>query len=156
MAGGSTVVSCGNAVRCLEDELADMGITLDQEFRELETEMGVSTIADKLLSEGSERILWASQELGYKMERMPKFIAPDECSKCGQCVLGCAKGAKWTALDYLDEAIQNGAEIAYNTQVRRVLIENGKAKRSRPSGHTAKPKSWPTSSSSPPADWAHP
>ena len=32
MAGGSTVVSCGNGVRCLEKELADLGITLKEEL----------------------------------------------------------------------------------------------------------------------------
>ncbi len=128
MAGGSTVVSAGNATRCLEEELADFGITLDEEFAEAEREMGVCPVAEGLLSEGSERIMWASKELGYKMELMPKFIDPVRCQKCGLCPLGCAKGAKWTALDYLEEAGQNGADILYNTTVEQVLRENGRAK----------------------------
>ena len=107
MAGGSTVVSCGNGVRCLEKELADLGISLEEEFREAEAEMNIAPIDKKLLSEGSKRIMQASNELGYKMELMPKFIDYKKCSKCGQCALGCARGAKWTALDYLKEAKQN-------------------------------------------------
>lgn len=128
MAGGSTVVSCGNATRCLEEELANFGITLDEEFAEVEREMNVSLIAEGLLSEGSERIMWASKELGYRMELMPKFIDPVRCQKCGQCPLGCANGAKWTALDYLEEARQNGANIIYGTRIQQVLVENGKVK----------------------------
>jgi len=42
--------------------------------------------------------------------------------------LGCKHNAKWTALDFLDEAKRNGAEIAYNTRVQKVIVENGKVK----------------------------
>ncbi len=128
MAGGSTVVSCGNATRCLVEELADLGITLDEEFAEAEREMHVSPIDERLLSEGSEKIRWAAKELGYSMELMPKFVDPAKCTKCGQCALGCASGAKWTALDYLEEAKQNGADILYDTTVEQVLVQNGKAR----------------------------
>ncbi|MBC7235291.1 MAG: GMC family oxidoreductase [Chloroflexi bacterium] len=128
MAGGTTVVSCGNGVPCLEQELADLGITLGDEFAEAQKEMNIAPIAEGLLSEGSQRIIWASKELGYNMERMPKFIDPVRCQKCGQCSLGCANNAKWTALDYLEEAVKNGAHVVYNTTVGRVLVENGKAK----------------------------
>ena len=128
MAGGSTVVSCGNGVRCLEKELADLGISLEEEFREAEAEMNIAPIDKKLLSEGSKRIMQASNELGYKMELMPKFIDYKKCSKCGQCVLGCARGAKWTALDYLKEAKQNKVEILYDTDIEKVIIKDGKVK----------------------------
>ncbi len=128
MAGGSTVVSCGNATRCLEEELADFAIVLDDEFAEAEQEMHVATLAEGLLSEGSERIMEAAQGLGYNMELMPKFLDPIRCQKCGQCVFGCASDAKWTALDYLDEAEENGADILYEIDVQQVLIENGRAK----------------------------
>jgi choline dehydrogenase-like flavoprotein len=128
MAGGSTVVSCGNATRCLEQELAEFGIALDEELAEVEKEVKSSRIPEGLLSEGSERILWAAKELGYQMELMPKFIEPVRCQKCGQCTRGCANGAKWTALDYLEEAKQNGVDIVYNTSVQQVVVENGRAR----------------------------
>ena len=128
MAGGSTIVACGNGVRCLEKELAERGIALDGEFTEMERDMGIASIDERLLSEGAKRIVWASRELGYKMERMPKCIDPAKCGKCGNCVLGCVKGAKWTALDYLNEASQQGAEVLYESRVQEVLVENGKAR----------------------------
>jgi len=127
MAGGSTIVSCGNATRCLEAELSDFGITLDREFAEAEAEMGAAPIDEGLLSDGSRRIAEAAHALGYEMEPMPKFIDPVQCKKCGQCVMGCPSGAKWAATRYLDEAIAGEADIVYETSVERVLVENGKA-----------------------------
>lgn len=127
MAGGSTVVSCGNAWRCLQDELADLGIDLEEDFKEAEAEMHVCPLDGRLLSEGSERIMWASRELGYRMERMPKLIDPEKCRKCGQCTMGCTQAAKWTARAYLDEAQRNGADIAYETRAQRVVVKNGTA-----------------------------
>ncbi len=142
MAGGSTIVSAGNATRCLEEELSEFGVTLDEEFAEAEKEMGVSTIDEELLSECSQRIRWASEELGYRMELMSKFIDSSKCKKCALCALGCAQGAKWTAFDYLEEAKHNGVEILYNTKVTEVISERGKVRSVRtvgPKGQTTIP-----------------
>lgn len=128
MAGGTTVVSCGNGVRCLEEELAGFGINLDAEFAEAESEMRIAPYDVRRLSKGSKRILEASTELGYRMEPMPKFINPAKCRRCGGCSMGCQYHAKWTALDFLDEATKNGAEIAHNTRVQKVKVENGRVR----------------------------
>jgi choline dehydrogenase-like flavoprotein len=134
MAGGSTMVSCGNGVRCLEKELLALGVNIEAELNETESELNVAPIAEKLLSDGSREIMRASKELGYTMELMPKFINPKACRKCGQCVLGCLHNAKWTALEYLKEAEANGAEVMYNTRCLSVITENGKVKGIRAQG----------------------
>ncbi|KPJ58088.1 MAG: hypothetical protein AMJ42_03950 [Deltaproteobacteria bacterium DG_8] len=126
MAGGSTVVSCANGVRCLEKELANFGIDLEEEFIEAEKEMEISSSIG-LLSEGSEAIMEASEKLGYKMELMPKFIDSKHCRKCGGCVMGCSCDAKWSALRYLEEAQQRGADVLYRATVESVILNNGKA-----------------------------
>jgi choline dehydrogenase-like flavoprotein len=128
MAGGSTVVAMGNAVRCLEEELASFGIDLKEEFVEAEREMNVAPIADGLLSEGSQKIRWAAHELGYRMDPMPKVIDPVRCQKCGGCARGCVHQAKWTALDYLEEAGQDGADVVYNTEIQEVTIDGRKVR----------------------------
>jgi len=128
MAGGSTVVSCGNGVRCLEKELSELGINLEAELSEAESELHVAPIAERLLSDGSREIMRASRELGYTMELMPKFISQKGCRKCGQCVLGCPNNAKWTALDYLEEAEAGSAQIMYGTRCISVDMENGRVK----------------------------
>lgn len=128
MAGGSTVVSCGNGIRCLEKELAELGVDLSAELDEAEKELGVATIDERLLSEGSNALRDAAASLGYRMDPMPKFIDPVRCAKCGRCTLGCVHGGKWTALEYIDEAETQGAVTMYGARVERVLITNGKAR----------------------------
>jgi choline dehydrogenase-like flavoprotein len=128
MAGGSTIVSAGCGVRSLQKELSSLGVTLDEEYTEAEKEMGVSPLDTKLMSEGCEKIMWAANELGYKMEPMPKFVDTGKCKKCGMCICGCARGAKWTALNYLQEANQAGVEVLYETTIEKVVTQNGKAK----------------------------
>ena len=42
MAGGTTIVSCGNGVPCLADELAALGADVSAELSEVSAEMGVA------------------------------------------------------------------------------------------------------------------
>jgi choline dehydrogenase-like flavoprotein len=134
MAGGSTVVSCGNGTRCLEAEFAELGIDLEREFTEAESDMQIVPMPVSLRCEGSEAILTACRALGYEMSPMPKFIDAEKCRQCGQCVFGCPREAKWTALNYLDQAERNGAKVFYNTSVDRVLVSDGTATGVRAAG----------------------
>ncbi|MDZ7844904.1 MAG: FAD-dependent oxidoreductase [Anaerolineales bacterium] len=134
MAGGSTVVSCGNGIRCLESELAEYGILLEQEFEEAEREMQIVDYNPRRLSQGSKKILEVSRELGYTMDPMPKFIDPTKCRRCGDCAMGCKYDAKWTALNYLSESQEYGAEVMCETRVNKVLRNNGRATGVRVSG----------------------
>jgi choline dehydrogenase-like flavoprotein len=128
MAGGSTVVSCGNGVRCLEKELEEFGIELDDEFIQTEEELCIEPFPKESLSKGSKAILKASRTLGYPMESMPKFVNANACTKCGRCFAGCSNKAKWTALSYLEIAEANGADIKYGHLVREIMIRDGKTR----------------------------
>jgi choline dehydrogenase-like flavoprotein len=125
--GGTTLASAGNGVRVLEDELAALGIDLREEMAETEAELGVRPLPDSHVGEGTRRIMAAADHLGFAVKRMPKFIDPARCVPCGKCTAGCPTGAKWTALDYLRAAEQNGAKILANTPVETVLIKDGTA-----------------------------
>jgi choline dehydrogenase-like flavoprotein len=59
---------------------------------------------------------------------MPKFIDARRCDRCARCVLGCRRGAKWTTLGYLDEAVSHGAETLYGATVHEVVVEDGRAR----------------------------
>ena len=128
MAGGTTVVCCGNAMRCLEDELGSLNIKLEKEFAEAEEEMRIASMPEHLLSEASKKTIWASEALGLIFKPMPKFLDASQCSNCGQCIAGCQKYARWTARDYLDQAGEHGANIVYNTTAQQVILQNGKSK----------------------------
>ncbi len=127
MAGGSTVVATGNQVPALSDELEEHGITLEDELQEAAEEMGVAPIDEALLGEASLRIRQAARDLGYRMEPMPKAIDARRCGRCAMCTAGCPQDAKWTALEYVREAVEHGAEFRYGTQVQKVLTNAGRA-----------------------------
>ncbi len=126
MAGGASIVSCGNGVRCLEKELALLGVDIINELGEAEKELRVAPLAERLLSDGSREIRKAAAELGYSMEFMPKFIDAKACRKCGQCTLGCVHQAKWTSLEYLKEATAGGAQVWYGTRCLSVNSSGGR------------------------------
>ncbi len=128
MAGGSAFVSTGNMVRCLEKEFGDLGIELRDEYIEAEKEIRVEPLSEKLISDGSKTLAKAANELGYNMHAMMKTIDEDKCVRCGLCTLGCKAGAKWTPLEYLEEALENGVEVMFNTTVEKIIVENGKTK----------------------------
>ncbi len=127
MAGGTTVVSCGSGIRVLEEELGNLGIRLSREFEETEKELGIKPLPKELIGPGSRLILNAANDLGLEMEPMPKFINPGLCTSCGKCVLGCRTGAKWSSLLFLERARQYGAKIITKTNVRSIVLHNGKA-----------------------------
>ena len=128
MEGGSTGVSCGNSVRCLEKELAEFGINLEEEYKEAEEETNTIPYDIRRLSSGSKRFMEVSSELGYTFEAVPKFIDPKKCRRCGKCVYGCQYDAKWTASKYLNSAINKGTDVLYNSVAESVIITNGTAR----------------------------
>ncbi|MGH2805956.1 MAG: FAD-dependent oxidoreductase [Actinomycetota bacterium] len=78
---------------------------------------------DELLEEGLKR-------LGWHVDAMPRAVrgcAQDE--RCGFCPYGCRIGAKQsTTRTYLEDAAARGARMIVGADVRRVTIEDGRAK----------------------------
>ncbi len=126
MAGGASVVSFSNLKRCMQGVFEKKGLDLHEEFQEAERDLGIITLPEKLMSEGSLKIMEAAQALGYKMVPMTKAIDPDKCQRCGQCILGCVHGAKWSSLNFLREAQNKGADVVFRTQVEKAIVQDGK------------------------------
>lgn len=71
--GGSTVVSCGNSTPSLEEELADLGIDLEEEIAEMEEETKISPTDERLLLEGSRKIWEAAGDPVGRVLQMSQF-----------------------------------------------------------------------------------
>ena len=123
--GGTTLVTAGNAVRTCQEEFKEMGIDLSPEFQETEEELNVGTLPDTHFGEGTLKIMEAASSLSLTMEKMPKFIDPSKCIPCGKCAFGCPRDAKWSALNYLDEALKHGLQIVENAPVTRIISTDG-------------------------------
>jgi choline dehydrogenase-like flavoprotein len=127
MAGGTTVASCGNGVRSLEEELLKLNIDIRSELDETEKELGVIPFDLNLMGDGTKKIWEASKQLGFEFEPMPKFIDFSKCISCGNCVLGCLPQAKWTALKYIERAQEFGTKLITNFKLESISISNDKA-----------------------------
>lgn len=124
--GGTTVVSAGNAVKSLENELKEFDIDISSELNETQKELGVHTLNKSHVGEGTEKIIDASKKLNLTHDLMPKFTYEDKCNPCGLCSFGCPNNAKWTAIEYIKEAIQYGANLICENEVINLIVEENK------------------------------
>ena len=126
--GGSTLVAAGNAVRVLEDTLKDYGVDITDDLDAIERELNVRELPDTHIGRGTALIMDAAESLGLKIRRMPKFIRPEKCRPCGKCSFGCPRSAKWSAREFMDEAIEHGAVLVKETEARDLILEGGKVR----------------------------
>jgi choline dehydrogenase-like flavoprotein len=74
----------------------------------------------------SDVLIRGGAALDYPVEVLPRNV--HKCGDCGFCGFGCRFGAKQGTLrTYLQDAYTQGARIAVQTRVERVLIKNGRA-----------------------------
>jgi choline dehydrogenase-like flavoprotein len=125
--GGSTIMYCGAAMEPPQWFNTKYGIELDSYSDETIEELNLKPLPDDMLGSAGNRILEASNELGYKFEKLKKFIDPDKCkSRCGgTCMLGCPHGAKWTSREYVQDMLDAGGELMTKTDVSEVTHSDG-------------------------------
>lgn len=123
--GGTSLVTCNNAVEPSDDEIDRWGIDIRGALLEAKQEYGVSTKGFPI-GKASRKIMDAANSLGYDMHIMPKFGAQSKCRACGACVTGCKYEAKLTALDFLNGAKRDNITIVSNFSVEKVMSSSGK------------------------------
>lgn len=126
--GGATIVSMSNMVRALDEELHEWGIDLTDEYEYVEDLVGVHDLDDSHIGRGSQLFLDAGRELGLTTLKMPKAIREEDCLQCGRCAFGCPADAKFSGKDFVDEAVEAGADLITEAEVIEVMSENGKVK----------------------------
>ncbi|MBM4248934.1 MAG: FAD-dependent oxidoreductase [Euryarchaeota archaeon] len=126
-AGGCTVLSCGNLVRA-DNGLKDMGVDLAPEFEELERLIGVTTVPRPRWRPLSAAMFDAAAKMDLSPAPTPKAVDLSGCVSCGLCELGCARGARWDSRRFLGDALRAGATVRYGTPVRKVVVEDGRAR----------------------------
>ncbi|MDO5848285.1 MAG: GMC family oxidoreductase N-terminal domain-containing protein [Methanobrevibacter sp.] len=122
--GGSTIVSMANMVRALDNELNDYGIDLTDEYDYVEKLINVHEMDDSHIGDGTRLFLDAAGELGLNVSKMPKAVYEEKCVQCGMCALGCPVDGKWTSKSFVDDAIENGAQLITGAENIGILTEN--------------------------------
>jgi choline dehydrogenase-like flavoprotein len=125
--GGSSVIYCGVAYTPPAWLKERHGIDLAPYVDEVTKELELAPLPDHLVGAGAQRIQAAAREEGLDWKPLLHFIRPHECDlSCPKCMIGCAKGAKWTARDYVEEALANGARLKTEACVERVQTSRGR------------------------------
>ena len=123
--GGTSTVASANVVRSLENELYSLGVDIETEYKEIEKELNVTIFPQSLMGKGAKGLWEAADSLGYRFEPIPKCIDISRCTGCGKCNMGCPNDAKWTAINSIRKAQDNGALLVENTTVKEILVSNG-------------------------------
>ncbi len=125
--GGASNLTCGVACPPPESLFAEVGIKFNGEIEEAKKDLGIAELPDVLVGDDNMRMMEAANDCGFNWGKMPKMIDATKCVPgCADCMLGCARRAKWTSRSYADEALRNGADIMLYTKVTDVIVENGK------------------------------
>jgi choline dehydrogenase-like flavoprotein len=130
MVGGATSMYCGCAAPPPDWLKNRYGVDIDLEVSETIEELEIAPLPPELRGAASTRIAEAANALGYDWQPQLKFMKPSRAKKfdCGaKCMLGCRCQAKWNAAEWVDEAVELGAELRTRARVDRVLIEDGHA-----------------------------
>ncbi|MDD5040649.1 MAG: GMC family oxidoreductase N-terminal domain-containing protein [Patescibacteria group bacterium] len=113
--GGTTVIGCGNAVTPPDSYYEKIGIDFRAEVAEAKRECFV--IDDGIpCGPVSKTILESFRKLGYEMKAMPKFNKTGKCVQCGECILGCKYGHKWTTRDLMDKGFKQTVRVVTGTK----------------------------------------
>ncbi len=130
MVGGATSMYCGCAAPPPDWLKGRYGVNIDTEVSETIEELEIAPLPRDLRGLASTRIAQAAQAIGYDWQPQLKFMRPARAREfdCGaKCMLGCRCGAKWSAAEFVDEAVDAGAVLHTRAHVKRVVIEDGHA-----------------------------
>ncbi|WP_395006747.1 GMC family oxidoreductase N-terminal domain-containing protein [Undibacterium sp.] len=126
-AGGSSVINYATAVTPPMEMFAKYGIDLQPALDDLRNEIPMAPLPDRLVGPMASRIMHSALAVGLPWQKFEKMIYPDKCrTGCWRCTYGCPFGAKWTARNFVDAAIADGAQWLSQTKVQRVLHQNQK------------------------------
>jgi len=126
--GGSTLLYCGTAVYPPKWLKEKYGIALEEYADDTIEELDLKPLPENMLGESARLIMKSANDLGYQWEPFRKFFKPERAKKeCtgGSCMMGCSCGMKWTAGEYVDQAVSLGAELFLKTRVDRIIRDNG-------------------------------
>lgn len=125
--GGSSAINFATAMPPPPALFARYGINLQPALTELKQELNFAPLPDHLIGPMATRIMHSAKALGLDWQKLDKLIRVDQCrTGCWRCLYGCPYGAKWTARDFIEDAINAGAQLITSAKVSRVLHDEGR------------------------------
>lgn len=126
--GGSSAINFATAAAPPLALFASYGVDLAPALATLRAELPLAPLPDELIGPMASRIMQAAHTLGLEWRKLDKLIRPTLCrSGCWRCAYGCPFGAKWSARDFVDDAVRHGAVLLAMAKVERVLVDGDRA-----------------------------
>ena len=128
MLGGATNMFAGCSADPLPWWKSKYDIDLAEESAATKRELGIGPLSSTQRGAASTRLAEAAGTRGMTWVPQDKFMWPARAQRfrCGaHCLVGCRCGAKWTASEYVDDAVAAGAQLVTRCRVDR-LIHDGK------------------------------
>lgn len=126
--GGSSVVFYATAFDPPFEMFRSYHINIEEEIEEVKKELPIKPLSNELVGPMAKRIMESAQALGYKWEKLPKYIYQDKCMpNCDKCNLGCPYCAKWSARMFVERATSDGARLITKAVVTKVITEDRRA-----------------------------
>jgi choline dehydrogenase-like flavoprotein len=127
-AGGSTTVNFATAMAPPLPMFAAHGVDLAPALEALRGEVPMAPLPDALVGPMAARIMQAARASGLGWHKFDKMIRAPKCrTGCWRCGYGCPFGAKWTARDFVDDAVACGAQLIDKARATRVIVQDGRA-----------------------------
>jgi choline dehydrogenase-like flavoprotein len=128
MAGGATSMYCGCAARPPSWIKDKYGLDLDRYIDPVFDELHIAPLPAELRGTASTHLADSANALGYNWTPLLKFMNPARTHHfdCGaKCMLGCRCRAKWSAAEWVDQAVATGhCQFYTGVKVDELIIHN--------------------------------
>jgi choline dehydrogenase-like flavoprotein len=119
--GGTTAVYFAVADFPPLETFLSLGIDISGELEEAMRELPLAVLPDELFGPQAIKLRDSALELGYAWRKNTMLV------DLSRCASGYSYGAKWNARRYLQEAVEQGAELVTRARVFKALVEKGRA-----------------------------
>ncbi|MBU0996219.1 MAG: GMC family oxidoreductase [Proteobacteria bacterium] len=126
--GGSSRYYCALAIDPPVDELKKFGVDLTKEIKEIKNIVPCESLRDDLMTQAAMVFKESALDLGYDWQKANKYIYQYKCRKeCDLCLYGCPYGAKWSAVNFIDDALKYDAKMINKAKVTKIIVEQNRA-----------------------------
>jgi hypothetical protein len=110
----------------MDQDLQALGINLDAEFAEIYQEIPVTAAHQGTWHETTQKLFALCQDMELGPQPTPKMGLYERCVHCGRCILGCPHDVKWDSRQFIEQALQKGAQLITGCKADRVVVKNGR------------------------------
>ncbi len=129
--GGATMLYSGSAAMPPSWLKTKYNIDIEDYAHETCRELKVDVLPDQFLGEASKTVMAAGNRLGQEWEPMPKLLDAMKFrngrDSGARTSLGLNHGERWTARDYIDQAVEAGATMITNAECTNIIKKDGRA-----------------------------